>query len=67
MSCAMALGDAETFRNIGLWAVRPAEFYSAAHTLFSSAAWFSGLPTRWAHRLEVYVPKRRDISRRVRG
>jgi len=40
----------ETDRNIGLCLVRPADVLSAA--LVST-----GFKTRWAHRLQVYVPK----------
>jgi hypothetical protein len=36
--------------NIGLCPVRPADMFSALR--------FSGLQTRWAHRLQVCVPNR---------
>ena len=35
--------------NIGLWPVCPVEMFSATFAI-------SGLQTRWAHRLKVYVP-----------
>ena len=43
--------------NIGLWPVCPAEMFSAAFPI-------SGLQTRWAHRLEVYVPLTRAYRRK---
>src|SRR5438067_3305494 len=42
--------------NIGLWPVCPADMLSAAGDSRRGLLGYSGLQTRWAHRLQVYVP-----------
>jgi hypothetical protein len=47
------MSNAESNWNIDLWSVCPAELNSAVPVKRGLG---SGLQTRWAHRLKVYVP-----------
>jgi len=48
-----------------MWAIFPTCVFRADKLELPTCSFFSGVELRWAHRLEVYVPKKRVFQQLV--